>query len=118
MRVMLGTDPDLLRSAEPGEKARVSETLDHLLPTSARTKGMKLDIRIASARDAIPFAKIVCPILTISAEDDLFATAARAKSIAAAAPNGKAVIYPTGGHALVGRYADTLNEILSFFREH
>jgi pimeloyl-ACP methyl ester carboxylesterase len=100
MRVMLGTDPALLRTAEPSEQARVSETLDHLLPTSARSEGMKLDISIASAREPIPFAKIMCPILTISAEDG---TAARAKSIAAVVPNGKTVIYPTGGHALLGR---------------
>jgi hypothetical protein len=29
-------------------------------------------------------------------------------------PDGRAIIFPTGGHALVGHYADALREITSF----
>jgi pimeloyl-ACP methyl ester carboxylesterase len=114
-RMMLGTDPALLDAAQPGERARVRATLDHLLPTTARAAGMRLDIRSATVREPYPLENISCPVLTISADDDAFGTAARARAIAASVPNGKAVIYPTGGHALVGRYADVLNEIASFF---
>jgi hypothetical protein len=43
-------------------------------------------------------------------------TAVRAKYIAANVANGSAVIFPTGGHALVGRYADALRESTSFLQ--
>ncbi len=72
---------------------------------------MEFDIRTAAATDPYPIERILCPVLTVSAEDDLFGTAARARQIAAIAPNGRAVIYPTGGHALVGRYSEALSEI-------
>jgi len=64
-----------------------------------------------------PNQKIACPVLTISAEDDRFGTATRAKYIAASVPDGRAIIFPTGGHALVGHYADALREITSFLQK-
>jgi pimeloyl-ACP methyl ester carboxylesterase len=60
--------------------------------------------------------KIACPVLAISAEDDRFGTASRAKFIAASVPNGRVILFPTGGHALVGHYADALRESASFFQ--
>jgi hypothetical protein len=32
-------------------------------------------------------------------------------------PDGRAIIFPTGGHALVGHYADALREITSFLQK-
>jgi 2-hydroxy-6-oxonona-2,4-dienedioate hydrolase len=115
---MLGTDPLLVRSAEPNERARVREILDRILPVSSRIRGMEFDIRTAAATEPYPIETIFCPVLTVSAEDDSFGTAARARQIAGIAPNGRAVIYPTGGHALVGRYSDALSEITSFLSEN
>jgi pimeloyl-ACP methyl ester carboxylesterase len=63
-----------------------------------------------------PIEKIACPVLAISAEDDRFGTASRAKYIAASVPDGRTIIFPTGGHALVGHYADALREITSFLQ--
>jgi fermentation-respiration switch protein FrsA (DUF1100 family) len=60
--------------------------------------------------------KIACPVLTVSARDDRFGTASRATSIAASVLHGKAIIFPTGGHALVGHSADALRAITSFLR--
>ncbi len=115
-RVMLGTDPALVRHAEPSEKARVRQILDHLLPVGARIAGMNFDVRSAASPEPCHLGEIRCPVLTISAEDDPFDTAVRARSIAAHVSGGKAVIYPTGGHALVGRYADALCEVTAFIR--
>ena len=95
--IMLGTDSAVVRAADPSEKARVLEIVDHLLPVSARVRGMQFDVKTA-------------------AEDDRFGTAVRAKYIAANVANGSAVIFPTGGHALVGRYADALRESTSFLQ--
>ena len=115
-QIMLGTDSAVVRAADPSEKARVLEIVDHLLPVSARVRGMQFDVKTAAAREPLDIAKIACPVLTISAEDDRFGTAVRAKYIAANVANGSAVIFPTGGHALVGRYADALRESTAFLR--
>jgi 2-hydroxy-6-oxonona-2,4-dienedioate hydrolase len=113
---MLGTGAAVLRAADPSEKARMEQILDHLLPVSRRYGGMQFDIQTASAREPYPIEKIACPVLTISAEDDGFGTAGRAKFIAGAVPDGRAIIFPTGGHALVGHYADALREATSFLQ--
>lgn len=115
-RMMLGTDPALLRAAEPGEQARVRRILEHLLPVSARLAGMQFDIKTAASPEPYQIEKITCPVLTVSAQDDEFGTAARAELIAGKAPNGKSVIFPTGGHALVGRYGDVFSEVTSFLQ--
>ena len=115
-RTMLGTDPALLRTAEPSERARVRQVLDHLLPVSARYKGMQFDIQSAAVRESQPVERIACPVLTVGAGDDAFGTEVRAKYVAANVPDGRAIIYPTGGHALVGRYADVLRETISFLQ--
>lgn len=115
--MMLGTDAAVVRAADPGEKARVQQVLEHLLPISPRIAGMNFDVKTAAIREQYPLAKIACPVLTISAEDDRFGTASRARYIAASVPGGRAIIFPTGGHALVGRYGDALHEITSFLQK-
>jgi pimeloyl-ACP methyl ester carboxylesterase len=115
-QMMLGTDASVLRSAEPSEKARVQQILDHLLPVSLRSGGMQFDVKTAATRAPYRIDKIGCPVLAVSARDDRFGTAGRATSIAANVPYGKAMIFPTGGHALVGRSAETLRAITSFLR--
>jgi pimeloyl-ACP methyl ester carboxylesterase len=115
-RVMLGTDAAVVRAAEPSEKARVQQVLEHLLPVSPRFGGMQFDIKTAATHEPYPIEKIACPVLTISAEDDRFGTASRAKYIATSVPDGTAIIFPTGGNALVGHYADALREITSFLQ--
>ena len=115
-RMMLGTDTAVVRAAEPSEKARVQKILDHLLPVSPRFGGMQFDIKTAATHEPYPIEKIACPVMTISAEDDRFGTASRAKYIAAGVPDGRAIIFPTGGHALVGHHDDALREVTAFLR--
>ena len=115
-RMMLGTDATVVRAAEPSEKARVQQTLDQLQPVSQRIAGMQFDIKTAAMHDPYPIEKIACPVLTISAEGDRFGTASRAMYIAANVPDVRVILFPTGGHALVGHYADTLREITSFLQ--
>lgn len=115
-RSILGTDAAIIRAAEPKEKARVQQVLEHLLPVSLRFRGMRFDIQTAATHESYQIKKIACPVLTISAEDDRFGTASRAKHIATSVLDGRAVIFPTGGHALVGHSADALREITSFLQ--
>jgi pimeloyl-ACP methyl ester carboxylesterase len=116
--LMMGTDARIVKSASREEKLRVAKTLDHLLPVSRRTTGMYFDIRSAASRIDIPFEEIQCPVLTVSAEDDLYGTATRAMKIAAAVPRGRHVIFKSGGHALVGQYEKALSVSIAFLREH
>jgi len=115
-RMMLGTDSAVVRAAEPSEKARVQQVLDHLLPVRQRIAGMNFDVKTAATHEPYLIGKISCPVLTISDEDDRFDTANRAKYIAANVPDGRVILFPTGGHALVGHYDDALREIASFLQ--
>ena len=115
-RMMLGTDAAVVRAAEPGEKARVRQVLEHLLPVSRRIAGMNFDIKTAATHEPHAIERITCPVLTISDEDDRFGTASRAQYVAANVPDGRAIIFPTGGHALVGHTADAQREIASFLQ--
>lgn len=115
-RMMLGTDSAVVCAADPSEKARVQQVLDDLEPVSQRIAGMRFDIKTAATHEPYPIEKISCPVLMISAEDDRFGTASRAKDIAARVPDGRAIIFPTGGHALVGHYTDALRDITSFLQ--
>jgi pimeloyl-ACP methyl ester carboxylesterase len=115
-QMMLGTDSAVVRAADPSERARVQQVLEHLLPVRPRFEGMQFDIKTAATHEPYPLEKIACPVLTISADDDRFGTASRARFVSANVPHGRAVIFPTGGHALVGHYADALGEVTSFFQ--
>jgi 2-hydroxy-6-oxonona-2,4-dienedioate hydrolase len=113
-RLMLGTDAAVVRAANDSEKARIQKILDHLLPMGPRRQGTEFDVKTAATREPYPIERIACPVLTMSAEDDPFGTATRARDIAAGVERGKAVIFPSGGHALVGHYEYALREGAAF----
>jgi pimeloyl-ACP methyl ester carboxylesterase len=113
-QIMLGTDAAVVGSAPPSEKARMQRILDHLLPISARSSGIEFDLQTAASPNPLALDRIACPVLAVSAEDDAFGTAERARQIAAGVQQGSAVIFPTGGHALAGRYDDALREVAAF----
>ena len=83
--------------------------------TLMRHQGMLFDMKVGAAPERYPLESLTCPVLTVSAEDDLFGTDEAAKYVAAHAPDARAVTYPNGGHALVGRFGDALDETASFF---
>jgi len=113
---MLGTPRDALRSADADEKTRVDRLLEHLLPVSPRYPGMQFDIRTAATVEHFAIEKIACPVLTISAQDDRFGTAARARAIATGVADGRALIFPSGGHALIGRSVDAMRESVALMK--
>ena len=116
-QMMLGTDAAVLQAADASEKARVQQVLDHLLPISARVRGIEFDVKTAATRELYSIEKISCPVLTISAEDDHFGTARRARAIASGVKSGRALVFPEGGHALVGAYEEVLRESALFLRD-
>ena len=111
---MLGTDRNVIDRASQGEKARLVAIMQHLSPVSARYEGMQFDIEAAAIRRREALASITCPTLTISTDDDRFGTGRRAREIANAVSVGHIVIYPTGGHALVGRQEELRRDVQAF----
>jgi pimeloyl-ACP methyl ester carboxylesterase len=115
---MLGTPATIIDAASPDEKARLLQIIDHLLPITARTAGIQLDIQIASQPPTTLREKIACPVLAISTADDQFGTNMGAQTIIRAVPDGRLIIYPSGGHALVGRQGQILDDMTAFLKAH
>ena len=113
-RIVLATEPAIIKNAGMEEQLRVTRLLRHILPVSARTEGLLLDMRTAGAPPRYELDRITCPVLAVSARDDLYGTAASAEYIAAEVAESKLVLYETGGHVLVGRNEDVWREIASF----
>jgi pimeloyl-ACP methyl ester carboxylesterase len=115
-RMMLGTDPGVIRAADHSERARVRQVLEHLLPVGPRVAGMNFDVATAAQREPYAIEKITCPVLAISAADDRFGTAQRAKLIVDNVANRQLIVFPSGGHALVGHMMDAVREGTKFLR--
>lgn len=114
IRVLLATDPALVRAAAPAEQARVRAILSGILPVSARAAGLRNDARLAGTPAPMPLERIAAPTLAISLADDRFETLASARHIAATVPGARLVAYPTGGHVWVGRERELFGEIAAF----
>lgn len=117
-RSMLGVDARVVGSASIDEQARVRLILDHLLPISARSRGIQFDLETAARPVEYAFDRIACPVLTVSAEDDSFGTASRARLIADKVQDGRAVVYASGGHPLVGRQSELVRDVSAFLKSH
>ena len=113
-RMVLATDPALLESAGDAERARVRDMLFHVLPVSRRKPGLLMDMATAGDPPPSPLETIACPVLAISAKDDLYGTAAAARHIASSAPDARLVLYDEGGHLLVGHDAEMWDAIRAF----
>lgn len=113
-RMLLATEPEVVRSAPPAEQQRARQILHNILPVSLRTSGLLFDMKTASAPQPMALDRIACPVLTVSMRDDLFGTAAPAEYIAKTVPNGRSIIYPTGGHVWLGHQDDVWREIKGF----
>ncbi len=113
-RILLATEPAVVERAGPAEQQRVKQILRHILPVSERAEGLILDMKTAGAPPPYELDRITCPVLAVSAEDDLFGTSESAKFTAEQVRDGKLILYPTGGHILAGRDREVWHEIASF----
>ncbi|RUV69878.1 MAG: alpha/beta hydrolase [Mesorhizobium sp.] len=116
-RLILATEPALVHAASQKEQARVRAALKHVLPVSRRAEGLLFDSRTAGNPPPMELEKIACPVLAISAEDDLYGTAASARYVVANVPAGKLLLYPRGGHLLVGHSEQVWRSVASFIAE-
>jgi pimeloyl-ACP methyl ester carboxylesterase len=118
IRLVLGTDPSVVKAASSNERQRAYDILWNLLPMSERAPGLLNDTRVASARQSIPVDRITVPTLVVSLEDDFYRTLAPARFIAAHVPGARLLTYASGGHTWVGHNAELFAEVDTFLREH
>ncbi len=111
---LLATDPGLVKTAAPAERARVRAILRNILPVSDRADGLLNDARLAYTPAPMSLETIRAPTLALSLEDDRFQTLDAARHIAATVPGAKLASYPSGGHVWVGRDRDVFAEVDRF----
>lgn len=111
---LLATDPALVRAAAPAERERVRQILHHILPVSARYRGLLNDARQAGTPEPMALQTISAPTLALSFEDDRFETMAAARHIADQVRGARLAAFERGGHVWVGRQDAVFAEIDAF----
>jgi 2-hydroxy-6-oxonona-2,4-dienedioate hydrolase len=113
---ILATPPSVVENASADEKARVDETLRHILPVSPRRLGLLNDAAVVSSLDRYELERIAAPTLVMSVADDLFGTIDGARYTAEHVPQARFIGYPSGGHLWVGHHKEVISEIAGFLR--
>jgi 2-hydroxy-6-oxonona-2,4-dienedioate hydrolase len=101
-RHVLATPPEQIAAASAGERARVNDMAERILPVSARAAGLRDDTRLGKRLGPYPLERIRAPTLVISARDDGFGTFAVAQYTASRIPGATFIGFEHGGHLLVG----------------
>ena len=116
-RMVLATDPAVVRAAPAAEQARVREAMFGILPVSARREGLRMDSATAGRPPPLPVEQIACPTLVIAARGDLYETDKAAIHAAKRIPGARLVLYPDGGHLWVGHDAELWSTVSVFIDE-
>lgn len=113
-RMVLATEPAVLAAAGREEAARAERVLRHILPISARQAGISMDSATAGSPPPYPLEQLRCPLLAISARDDLYGTADAATHAVALAPRGRLILFEKGGHLWAGHDAEVWAAVADF----
>jgi pimeloyl-ACP methyl ester carboxylesterase len=116
-RAFLATPPEVIERASAGERARTVQVLDHLLPFSQRLPGVVNDASIMPYLPRYELERIDVPTLILGTADDLYATYDGARYSADHIPHARFIVYPSGGHLLVGHLKEASSEIVSFLED-
>ena len=97
----LGVPPEVEAGASIKDRERVTKVINSITPLSSRVRGIMVD---SGAKIAPwPLEEISCPVLIISAEDDLFKTAPGARFTAERINGAELHVLKSGGHLMVGQ---------------
>jgi pimeloyl-ACP methyl ester carboxylesterase len=108
----LGVPPEIDASASDEDRARVTRTINAILPLSPRVPGIELDG--LTEMSPWPLERIGIPTLIISAEDDLYKTLPGARFTATGIPGAELHVLKSGGHLMVGQ-ARTVRKLVKEF---
>lgn len=112
----LGVPPKVEARASSEERARVTRIINSILPLSSRVRGIEVD----SAADihAWPLEQISCPVLIVSAKDDLYKTPPGARLTAKHIPGAELHVFESGGHLMVDQTRKLRRLVRDYLRAH
>jgi pimeloyl-ACP methyl ester carboxylesterase len=114
---VLATPPAVVRSTTAEERERIDAVLQHILPVSARRRGLLNDAEVVSSLQRYELERIGLPTLAISVADDRFGTFEPARYTAEHIPGARFIGYETGGHLWVGHHDEALAAIEAFLKQ-
>jgi len=88
-----------------------------LVPISPRAEGLLTDIQQALALERYPLENIIVPTLVLHAADDPVVKLAHADFSSNTIPGAERVIFPSGGHLLLGHLDKFRAEVRGFLTE-
>jgi pimeloyl-ACP methyl ester carboxylesterase len=118
IHALFATPPQVVKSADADEQARVERLIDAILPVSARRSGLLNDAAVVLAIPRYEFERIATPTLAISVADDMFGTYDSARYAAEHIPGARFIGYASGGHLWVGHHREMMSELAQFLKSH
>jgi pimeloyl-ACP methyl ester carboxylesterase len=112
VRHVLATPPEQVAMASAGERARVDEMAERILPVSGRAAGLRDDTQLGKRLGPAALETVRAPTLVVSARDDGFGTYAAAEYTASRIPGARFLGFDDGGHLLVGHGPQVQAEVL------
>ena len=116
VETVLATPLEEFRRATPAERQRGLSVIRDIFPVSLKAHGLRNDARLTTPTPVRHLERITAPTLAISAQDDLYSTAAGAKYAAGQIPGARLILFSTGGHAWLGHDAVVREEVVTFLR--
>ena len=119
IKSVFGTPPTVVAAAASSDRLRVTAMVRGLSRVAQKDSGgLHLDAQFTIYPNMERLLCMRVPTLAISAADDLYLTRNSARDIARFVANTRLIIYPSGGHLLVGRERHMAEEIAAFVNEH
>ncbi|HEX6298642.1 MAG TPA: alpha/beta hydrolase [Burkholderiales bacterium] len=116
VETVLATPLEEFRRASPAERQGGLSVIRDIFPVSLKADGLRNDARVTTTTPVVHLERITAPTLAISAKDDLYSSAAGARYAAEQIPEARMILFPTGGHALLGHDAVVRDEVATFLR--
>jgi 2-hydroxy-6-oxonona-2,4-dienedioate hydrolase len=117
IQYVLATPPEQVSNASPDERARINNIVDHILPVSARTAGLRSDSVLGKSLGPSSLGSVRAPTLIISVRDDGFGTYASAEYIASQIKGAKFIGFEHGGHVWVGHDDEVMLKIANLVKQ-
>ncbi|MCC5995239.1 MAG: alpha/beta hydrolase [Oceanicaulis sp.] len=103
------------RPMTPADRAFVDRMIDIFMPVGARRDGLENEGAAIDPDAVYMLDAIQAPVLIIHARDDGLTPVSVATHLAAALPQAHSVVYPSGGHLLLGHHEDVRRQLGEFF---
>lgn len=117
VETVLATPVERYRAASPAERARGLSVIRDIFPVSHKIDGLQHDATATTPAQLNGLNRIVAPTLAISAQDDLYGTAAGATYAVEQIAGAQLILFPDGGHAWLGHDAEVREIVVRFLAQ-